>query len=72
MFCLPFSLFPFFFRLHVVWAHCSSRDGVVREALCDALVPVHWWVSTCDGSRELSHGAFVWVVGPFVWVVDAI
>ena len=31
------------------------------EALCDALVPVHGWVSTCDGSRELSHGPFVCV-----------
>ena len=32
------------------------------EALRDALVPVHRWVSTCDGSRELSHGPCVWVV----------
>ena len=38
---------------------------VRREVLRVALVPVHLWVSTCDGSRELSHG-------PFVWVVDAI
>ena len=30
---------------------------VRREAL-----HVHRWVSTYDGSRELSHGLFVWVV----------
>ena len=35
------------------------------EALRDALVTVYRWVSTCDGSRELSYG-------PFEWVVDAI
>ena len=35
------------------------------EALRDALVPVHLRVSACDGSRELSHG-------PFVWLVDVI
>lgn len=32
------------------------------EALRDALVPVHRWVSTCDGSRELSHYPGVWAV----------
>ena len=44
--------------------HTVPREtGVVcGEALCDALVPVHRWVSTSDGSRELPSGPFVWVV----------
>ena len=43
--------------------NAPRETGVVRgEALFDALVPVHRWVSTCDGSRGLSHGPFVWVV----------
>ena len=48
------------------WHNVPREMGVVRgEALRDALVPVHRWASTCDGSRELSHG-------PCVWVVDVI
>ena len=48
----------------LLWAQMFlERRGLVRgEALRDALVPVHRWVSKCDGSRELSHGPFVWVV----------
>ena len=48
---------------------CSGRTvpgdtGVVRgEALRDALVPVPWWTSTCDGSRVLSLSPLVCGMG---------
>ena len=44
--------------------HKFPREtGMVRgETLRDALVPVHQWVSACDGSREHLHSPFVWVV----------
>ena len=46
------------------WAKMFPREtGEVRgEAVRDALVLVHRWVSTCDSSRELSHDPFVCVV----------
>ena len=47
-----------------IWSgnNVPREIGVVRgEALRDALVPVHRWVSS-DGSKEPSHGICVWVV----------
>ena len=54
-------------RAHTWTAVCSGHNilqetGMVHEALRGVVVPVHRWVSTCDGSRELSRGPFVWMV----------
>ena len=58
-------------RTHLWTTVCSGHNvpretGVVHgEAQCDDLVPVHRRISTYEGSREFSHG-------PYVWVVDVI
>ena len=68
---------------HSWFTVCSGHivpgdTGVVRgEALRDALVPVPWWTSTCDGSRVLSLGpllcgmeAVILISGWYYWFVD--
>ena len=59
--------------------HTVPGDTVVvrGEVLCDVLVPVPWWTSTCDGSRVLSLGPLVCGMGTVIliscwccWFVD--